>query len=56
MKNINVTFEDSEYKVLTDKKKALQKEFNKNKFTFSWRKFFIYLNKYHNGGFKKAKD
>ena len=55
MKTMNVTFESQEYKKLEDKKKALQKQFNKNKFTFSWRKFIIYLNEYHNGGFKKDK-
>ena len=56
MKTINVTFEDQEYKELIKKKLALQKKFNKNKFTFSWQKFIIYLNKQHNGGFKKTRE
>ena len=53
MKTINVTFEDYEHKVLIKKKEALRKKFKKNKFSFSWQKFIVYLNKYHNGGFKK---
>lgn len=54
MKTLNVTFEDHEYKELIKKKQALQKEFKKNKFTFSWQKMIIYLNEQHSGGFKKT--